>query len=362
MEKDSVTLDHVDRKLLHALHVDARASFARIGDVLGVSDRTVARRYVRLRERKVINLVGITDSSRLDGAEWVVRMQCKPGSAVQVADALARRDDTRWVSLLSGGTEISASVRAWSARERPVPFVTNPTAATAETGFYEQVRCGPCPPTFGRISNEPILQRLHRTAPVVSVTAHSVLHVFSTTRHGFEGPGSLTRHQIAALQPAYDAGAGTLADDDRPLLEALAVDGRAPYPALAVATGWSESTVARRIHALRAADLLRFDLDVNAAALGYHAEARLWASVPPAHLADTGAAVATHPEVTFCAATTGPANLLISTVCRDSRDLYRYLTERLGALPQIHEVQTAPVIRVVKRAGRRPSAIGAAHG
>jgi DNA-binding Lrp family transcriptional regulator len=317
MERDSVTLDNVDRDLLQALHLDARAPFARIGEVLGVSDRTVARRYARLRDRKVINLVGLVDPSRLDGAEWIVRMQCKPGAALQVAEALARREDTRWVALLSGGTEISASLRSWSAQER----------------------------------DELILQRLQRTAPVVSVTAHCVLNVFSHARHGFEGPGSLTADQITALTPKYDDATTDLTDADRPLLTSLAIDGRAPYPALATATGWSESTVARRIQALRAADLLRFDLDVNGAVLGYHAEARLWASVPPASLADTGAAVAAHPEVAFCAATTGPTNLLIATVCRDSRDLYRYLTERLGTLPLIGEVHTAPVIRVLKRAG-----------
>jgi DNA-binding Lrp family transcriptional regulator len=192
MQRDPVTLDSVDQKLLHALHLDARAAFARIGEVIGVSDRTVARRYTRLREGKVINLVGVVDPSRLDGAEWVVRMQCKPGSALQVAEALARRDDTRWVALLSGGTEICASLRAWSARER----------------------------------DELILQRLHRTTPVVSVTAHSVLNVFSNARHGFEGPGPLTTDQIVALQPKYGADIDTLVDADRPLLEALAIDGR----------------------------------------------------------------------------------------------------------------------------------------
>ena len=321
VETDSVTLDDVDRRLLQALHLDGRVAFTRVGAVIGVSDRTIARRYARLRDGKVINPVGVVDPGRLGGAEWVVRMQCKPGSAQQVAEALARRDDTRWVALLSGGTEICASLRAWSAGER----------------------------------DELILRHLHRTAPVVSVTAHNVLNVFSGARHGFEGPGQLTADQIAALRPTYpDTGAETLADADRPLLAALAVDGRAPYPALAAATGWSEATVARRIHKLRAADLLRFDLDVNEAALGYHHEARLWATVPPGRLAETGAAVAAHPEVAFCAATTGPTNLLIATVCRDGRDFYRYLTERLGALPLTGEVQTAPVIRIVKRSGRRP--------
>lgn len=305
-------LDSVDRKLLHALHVDARASFARIGEVIGVADRTVARRYARLRADGVITPVGVA----LGGAEWVVRMQCEPGGAVQVAEALARRDDTRWVALLSGGTEISASLRSWSARER----------------------------------DELILHQLPRTAPVVAVTAHCVLNVYSDARHGFEGPGPLTADQTAALRPVPSEPAA-LTDADRPLVAALAIDGRAPYPVLAAATGWSESTVSRRLHALRAAGLLRFDLDVDAAALGFHAEALLWASVPPGHLAQTGAAVAAHPEVAFCAATTGPANLLISAVCRDNRHLYEYLTESVGALPRIGDVRTAPVIRVVKRAG-----------
>jgi len=316
--RESVVLDDVDRGLLQALVVDGRASFARIGEVLGVSDRTVARRYARMCETNLVRLVGDVDALRLGGAEWVIRVQCEQGSAAQVAEALARRDDTRWVNLLSGGTEISASLRSWSATER----------------------------------DELILHRLQRTAPVVAVTAHSVLHVFGGGRQGLDGPGSLAPEQVAALRPAHVGDPSTdLVDGDRPLLRALAQDGRAPYPALAAATGWSQSRVARRIDALRAASLLSFDVDVDTELLGYRAEARLWASVSPADLAETGATIAAHPEVAFCAATTGPTNLLVSTVCRDVAHLYRYLTQRLGALPRIHTVETAPVVRTVKRAG-----------
>jgi len=45
-----VDFDAMDEQLIHALQVDGRASFSRIGAVLGASDRTVARRYHRLRE------------------------------------------------------------------------------------------------------------------------------------------------------------------------------------------------------------------------------------------------------------------------------------------------------------------------
>lgn len=321
VEMESVTLDDVDNGVLHALAVDGRASFARIGEVLGVSDRTVARRFARMRDSNLLNLVGAVDAGRLGGAQWIIRVHCQPGSAMEVAVALARREDTRWVHLLSGGTEISASLQSWSQQER----------------------------------DEVILQRLQRTAPVVSVTAHSVLHVFDTDTHGFGSPRALTPQQIEALRPTHESqrptGREVLTDADRPLLKALARDGRAPYPVLAAATGWSESTVARRIEVLRAARLLYFDVDVDSRALGYRIDARLWASVAPSHLAETGAAIAAHPEVAFCAATTGPTNLLVSAVCRDSEDLYRYLTERIGALPLVRDVETAPVIRTVKRAG-----------
>ncbi|GAA3414017.1 hypothetical protein GCM10018952_32980 [Streptosporangium vulgare] len=51
------------------------------------------------------------------------------------------------------------------------------------------------------------------------------------------------------------------------------------------------------------------------------------------------------------AATTGPTNLMAGVTCRDTRDLYRYLTERVAPLQGVRELETAPVIRTVKRVG-----------
>ncbi|HEY2270636.1 MAG TPA: AsnC family protein, partial [Streptosporangiaceae bacterium] len=38
-------LDDIDRGLVHALQVSGRAPFGVIGEALGVSDHTIARRY-----------------------------------------------------------------------------------------------------------------------------------------------------------------------------------------------------------------------------------------------------------------------------------------------------------------------------
>jgi len=45
---ETVTLDELDWQVLQALQLDGRASFRLIGQVLGVSENTVARRYRNL--------------------------------------------------------------------------------------------------------------------------------------------------------------------------------------------------------------------------------------------------------------------------------------------------------------------------
>jgi DNA-binding Lrp family transcriptional regulator len=139
-------------------------------------------------------------------------------------------------------------------------------------------------------------------------------------------------------------------DLDAALLAALEVDGRTPYADLAAATGWSETTVRRRVEQLRESGALYFDLELDMPAFGYRAAAWLWMSVPPSHLAEVGAALAKFPEVAYAVATTGPANLAACVVCRDPESLYEFLTARVGALPGVERVESSPVIRTVKQA------------
>ena len=63
-----------------------------------------------------------------------------------------------------------------------------------------------------------------------------------------------------------------------------------------------------------------------------------------------GRALATHPEIPF-AATTRPTNLLVSALFRDTQHLYEHLTGPLADLPGVRSVQTAPIIRTLKRTG-----------
>lgn len=316
---ESVTLDDVDRGLVHALQIDGRAPFNKIANVLGVSENTVARRCRRLRSAGVLRVVGSVNGSLLGYTSWTVRVRCTPGAAGALAAALARRPDTFWVHVLSGGTEISCNVQARSDSERDVL----------------------------------LMDKLPRNSRVLDVSAHSLLGDGSGSGE-WAGLEWLTEEQVARLRPALaapDDGAVSLDDGDHALLAALSRDGRAPYAELSTDTGWSESTVKRRLDHFRRAGVLVFDVDIPPSALGYHAEARLWMTVRPSALVGTANAIAAHPETTFTAITTGRTNLVAAVVCRDSRDLHRYLTERIGALDDVHSVETAPLMRTVKRAG-----------
>ncbi|MFI5538861.1 Lrp/AsnC family transcriptional regulator [Nocardia sp. NPDC051900] len=313
----SPVLDHIDRAIVHALHIDGRAPFSRIAAVLGVSDQTVARRYRRLRATGQLRVVGLPNARRLGWVEWFVRVQVTPDAAVAVADALARRPDTSWVCLTSGGTQIVCVTRTRSSRE----------------------------------SDALLLGQLPKTPRVTGVTAHCLLRVFAGGPAGWHGRAdSLTAEQIAALAPSQQAST-VPAEGDEELFAILAQDGRVGYSDIARATGWSEMTAKRRLAQLRECGALFFDVDIDPVLLGFETLAILWLTVDPARVRQAAEAIATHPDVAFAAATTGPTNLLLFAACRDVDALYDFLEQGIGNLPGIRGVESAPVIRNSKRVG-----------
>ena len=58
------------------------------------------------------------DGTRLGWVEWFLRLQTTPGSTSSLAEALARRPDTRWVQLASAGTEIICTLEARTPEQR----------------------------------------------------------------------------------------------------------------------------------------------------------------------------------------------------------------------------------------------------
>jgi DNA-binding Lrp family transcriptional regulator len=326
---DTITIDDLDRQLAQCLGVDGRASFSQLAEVLGVSDQTVARRYRRLRSAGLLRVVGLKARKQLGSLGWFLRIRCVPGAGPAIAAALARRADTAWIQLLNGNTEVLCTLRGDAREDR-----------------------------------EALLAKLPRGERIVDVTAHSLLHMFTG------GPDALGFLQVLPAlrveplrQPvpaSHASGQVELGELDFALFDALGVDGRASHAELAAATGWSESTVRRRMDQLRAVGVLYFDVELDMPAFGFRSATWLWLTVPPADLAAAGAALAKFPEVAYAAATTGAANLAACVVCRDEAEFYEFLTAKAATLPGVQRVETAPIIRTVKQASPARSPIATA--
>jgi DNA-binding Lrp family transcriptional regulator len=316
----SLILDDLDRRIIHGLYVDGRAPFSRFAEVLGVSEQTVSRRYRLLHEAGIVRVVGQLNTQRLGQSDWAVRIRCVPDASMAVATALARRPDTAWVQLTSGGTEILCAIRSHSDRQR--------TAL--------------------------LLEQLPSSRRIVALEAYCLLHMFVTVSTGAPGPAEmLSPGEIARLRPpatvAVSQSGATLHDEDWELIRVLARDGRATYRQLAAKTNWHESTVRRRMDDLIASGVLYFDLDVDLGPLGIGTRAMLWMSVAPAKLMEVGQALARHREVPFAAATTGSTNLVASVACRDDYALFEYLTREIAALDGVNHMETALIIRSIKQ-------------
>jgi len=315
---ESTTLDALDLRLLAALEVNGRASFSRLGTVLGVSDQTIARRFRKLTAEAGLRVVALRDGYRLGQDQWMLRIRCAPDSAAAVSDALAKRPDTGWIGLASGGTEIVCMTRPRS------------------PGDHDEL----------------LLGKLPRTPSVVDIRAHQLLHRFYGGPTGWSNKfGVLTDEQIAALRPHPEPGPAParVEPDDEPLLAVLERDGRAGYPELQRATGRSESAVKRRLAALLASGAVYIDIEYHSEALGFPRAAALWITTAPGALHSVGQALAGHDEVAFASATAGPSNLFVTAVVRDTAALYAYLSGPLGQLDGVRHVEATPFLRRVKQ-------------
>lgn len=323
--EERVSLDGEDRRVLHALQLDGRASFARIAAVLGMSERAVSRRYHRLRSRLALRVVGVTRPDPREQEDWFLRIAAPSMSVDAVARSLADRDDTSWIASLAGDGGLSCILRT------PAPIGDR-------AGALEQFR---------------------RSAGIAAVTAQRLLAPIA----GVGGwPGrleALTASECEALAPAVrgrDAGpspVGPPRSDDAGLLRLLAADGRMSVARLARMSGMPESTVRRRLAELTGSGVLMFEVEVDPRLYGRHVHAICWMDVPPAALGAVASALSSHAEVAFASTTTGTTSILAILELVDAGDLHRYLAEHVGALSGVHRIQTEIVTRWFKRAGLR---------
>jgi DNA-binding Lrp family transcriptional regulator len=319
-------VDVLDRRLVAALQVNPRASWGEIGRAVGEHERTVARRLQRLFSDGMVRVTAIYDDLRSGhGRPAHLHVEVRPGTAAQVARALADRPDTRSVYALTGAADLACEL-----------------VAPARDELHD-VLSGPISEIDG----------------VLQTRTQVVLHTFMTVAE-WHAP-YLTERELAELRPAPPP--GSLPDHDglspleQEIAELLAADGRIAFTSIAERLDISLPTARRRVASLLERRVLLPRAEVEPALLGLEVEAQLWLRVRPHGLDLVGQTLAAHPNVRYCAATTGTHSVIVQVAVAHEAGLYRFLTGVVGLLDEITDVDVILITRAYKRGHLRKSGL-----
>jgi DNA-binding Lrp family transcriptional regulator len=322
-DRAAAELDELDRAVVHALQIHPRAPWRLVGEVLGVNPVTAARRWRRLQEA---GLAWVTAYPRLSNSRIVVtavvEVDTEPGTADDVAKALAAEPAVANIKLTAGGRDLVASIQTRSldelARLTTVLFQRTPGVRATRTHVSTGV---PVEGSRWRLRSLDEMQCARVEAAI---------------------PSSV--HPVPAAEARWDA-------LDTCLLELLGADGRMSLRDLSAATGTSLTTVRRRLQSLLATRLsLRCDLARPLS--GWPLAAVYFASVPGQYVEETSRVLAGVREVRACAITAGPHNLVIDVWLRDLREVHAFEAHLSRKLPRLTVDDRSVVLRTVKHMGR----------
>lgn len=136
---------------------------------------------------------------------------------------------------------------------------------------------------------------------------------------------------------------------DAQIIRELRLDGRATNSQIARTLGTTEAMVRRRIDRLINRKILRVVAVTNPYRQGFSLDAIVNAQIDVDKLPEAAASVAAIPEVRYASIVSGDYNLTFRVLLKSHGDFYDFVTKELGSIPGLQRVETAYVLRVVKR-------------
>jgi DNA-binding Lrp family transcriptional regulator len=296
----SAELDELDLLLVTALQTTPRADWRHLGQLLGVSASTAARRWAKLTEAGLAWLG--CHPLRLPSTQAfaaIIEVDTAAGRLYQVAAQLADDPHVFDVVHVSGARDllVVAGFADHGSLARYLGFrldsLDGVLASRAQLATI--------------IHTEPSRWRADRLPTPVSTAS-------------------------AASMPRTRVEPDTV---DLQLMTVLGADPRLPAVELADRTDLSPTTVARRLARLQAGRLLAWRCDVARQAAGWPVAAHLWGWLPPARTRQVTALLVGMREVRLCASTTGPTNLFVSVWLRSVRDLDAFQARLASHAPEL---------------------------
>lgn len=332
--KESTTLNDDDRTLIGALQVAPRAPWADIGQALGVSAVTAARRWERISAGGVAWVTAAPGMTRrAEQCVAYVEVDCLPGRRIELANEIARHQLVVTVEITTGTADILLTVAA---------------ADLATLSHYLLDHLG---------AMTSVLRTRARLATMIYTEGSSWRLVqlgeeaLQTLGRSRVGPGAGPVEETVAMTP-----------DVRRLAGLLSVDGRASYAELAAATDLSPTTVRRHVGRLLGSGMLIPRTDLAAELSGSPVQVYLWADAPVEDLPLTARTLAQLRQVRLCATVSSAPSLVFCAWLHTVEEVHRLELAVAGRLPQVRIVDRLVVLRTVKRMGRLVDTEGRAVG
>ncbi|MBO1738997.1 Lrp/AsnC family transcriptional regulator [Leifsonia sp. TF02-11] len=317
------TLDELDRKIIVALQHDGRASWTAIADMVGSSTATVARRGQQLVADGIVRIAvvpALGSSGQVDS--FLVRLNCRPGTQLDVAAALVAHADVRFLTLVTGQYDIIAEL------------VVSGGAAHYPT----------------------LIQSLQSIAGIRRWRSDIIMHVYKV-RHDWSRqlfaetmrlPEALEAEKTSLVDPEWCEPAH-FDDADRRLLAELRSDGRASFQTVGDRMGMNESSVRRRFDRLRSKGCVDILTLVPAAALGMGAETLLLVRVAPDRLQSVAQALSEYPAVRYLAAILDDNSLFCEVITPSVAELNEFISRTLALLDGVEGWTGAMELLYLKR-------------
>ncbi|WP_309066466.1 Lrp/AsnC family transcriptional regulator [Microbacterium sp.] len=325
---DSV-LDPVDRRLLHALQVEPRASWSALAPIVGADAATLSRRWRRLEEEGIAWITGRLGGVMPDGAA-LIEVECDPQRIAETAATLAEDREVYVLDQTAGSRDLLVTV-ACGGQDALGSYVT------------------------GRLAALP---------GVRSVRTHVWIDLF------FEGGDwrlrTLSPAEMAALPavpPPRPRAAATVPERLRQILAyELSIDGRATAASISKRWGVSAQRVTDAIAVLRRSGELRLRTDIARRWSEWPVYAWYFIEAPASIMHDLREGLKKVQQIRLAALTASRYNLVLAVWVRDLPGIHAFEVAFERAAPAARIQDRSLVLRIAKHMGRILDDSGQATG
>lgn len=136
---------------------------------------------------------------------------------------------------------------------------------------------------------------------------------------------------------------------DLKILEMLDEDGRAAFTSIAKRLKSKESTIRKRVLALREKGVIKkFSVVIDPAKIGLNTMAIVGMDVEPPMLLEAAQKLCEIPEIRFVATSSGDHMIMTEIWTRDGRALAELLSKRIGAIEGVRKICPAIILEKLK--------------